>query len=404
MGTMPVGAGRLLAGGALITTALGSLFAWSLFVAPLAATFDSSPAALAAVFSVAVMVFAAIVLAGGTAVDRRRPRTVALAAAVAAAGGLLLASRAPSLLWVAVGYGGLFGIGNGLGYATAVAVAGKGFGERRGLALGIVVGAYAAGPLVASPAITAMLAAVGWRGTFTALAAAIGVALVAGALLLGDGLPGAADRATDRAGRDAPERALLLRPAGLALWAAFLLGTLPAMLVVAHAASIAAAAGLAPATVGAAVALLGAGNLAGRAGGGWVSDRVGRLPGLRTATVTLAASCLGLAVASATLPVLVLMVVVGIGYGTQSSLVPALTADLFGAEHFGANYGRVFTGWGVAGLLGPQLGAALGDPDGGWAMALALGAASAAGAFGLHVLLGRLVRTTAHGGAGARRR
>ncbi len=394
MGTAPPGAARLLVGGGIINLSLGSLFSWSLFVDPLAEQFGSSPAALAGVFSVSVMIFAAIVLAGGPVVDRHRPRTVATAAAVAAAAGLLLGSRAPSLGWVVAGYGALFGVGNGLGYATAVAVAGKGFGDRRGLALGVVVGAYAAGPLVASPAITALLAAVGWRGTFVALGVVIGLALLVGAALLGDGLP---DDGGPSPAPPGSARTLLLRPGGIALWAAFLLGTLPAMLVVAHAATIADAGGLRPAAVSAAVALLGAGNLAGRAGGGWLSDRFGRLPGLRAATLTLAAACAALAAVSATVPVLVLMVVVGVGYGTQSSLVPALTADLFGVERFGANYGRIFTGWGVAGLLGPQLGAALGSPARGFGLPLVIGAASATGAFGLHLLLGRLAARDAHG-------
>lgn len=392
---MPPGAVRLLVGGAVINTSLGSLFSWSLFVEPLADEFGSSPTALAGVFSVSVVIFAAIVLAGGRMVDRRRPRAVVVAAAGAAAAGLLLASGAPSLPWVVAGYGVLFGVGNGLGYATAVAVAGKGFGERRGLALGVVVGAYAAGPLVASPVITALLAAGGWRSTFVVLAAGIGVALLVGAVLLGDGVRDTGTPARARPG--SPERPLLLRPGGVALWAAFLLGTLPALLVVAHAATIAAAGGLGPAAVSASVALLGAGNLTGRAGGGWLSDRIGRLPGLRAATLTLAAACLALTAVSATAPVLVLMVLVGVGYGTQSSLVPALTADLFGVEHFGANYGRIFTGWGVAGLLGPQVGAALGGTGRGFAVPLTIGATSAACAFGLHLLLGRLAARREHG-------
>jgi MFS family permease len=382
---MPPGAVRLLVGGAVINISLGSLFSWSLFVEPLAEEFGSSAAALAGVFSVSVMIFAAVVLAGGPMVDRRRPRSVVVVAAGAAVAGLLLASRAPSLPWILAGYGVLFGVGNGLGYASAVAVAGKGFGDRRGLALGVVVGAYAAGPLVASPTITALLAAGGWRSTFAVLGAVIGLALLLGAVLLGDGLH--RDGTPTRAPGDA--RPLLLPPGGVALWAAFLLGTLPALLVVAHAATIAASGGLRPAAVSAAVALLGAGNLTGRAGGGWLSDRIGRLPGLRIATLTLSGACLALAAVSATAPVLVLMVVVGVGYGTQSALVPALTADMFGVEHFGANYGRIFTGWGVAGLLGPQIGAALGDPGRGFAVPLVIGATSAACAFGLHVLLGR---------------
>jgi MFS family permease len=379
---------RLLVGGALVNLCLGSLFSWSLFVRPLAETFDSSAAAVSSVFSVAVVVFAAIVLAGGRVVDRWPAWWLVLAAAVIGAIGLVVSAQADALHWVVLGYGGLFGVANGLGYATAVGVAGKGFGTRRGLALGVVVGAYAAGPLLASPVITAVLARSDWRSTFLVLAAAVGVALAAGALLLGRGVDGGDDERPDRppGGRDRP---LLLRPQGFTLWLAFLLGTMPALLVVAHAASIADAGGLSAAAVSAAVAVLGAGNLTGRAGGGWLSDRIGRLPGLRTATAGLAAACVVLSVMAATVPMLVLMVLVGIGYGTQSSLLPALTADLFGTRHFAANYGRMFTGWGVAGLVGPQLGARL-SAGGDFRGALWVGAGSAVAAFVLHTVLGRM--------------
>lgn len=384
---------RLVAA-ALINLCLGSLFAWSLFVEPLGREFGSSPAALAGVFSVAVAMFAAVALAGGTLIDRKPPRRIVIAAACSAAGGLVVASRADALAWVIVGYGVLFGIGNGLGYASAVAIAGKGFGDRRGLALGIVVGAYAAGPLVASPVIAALLAAVGWRATFVVLAMGIGVLLAVGAALVGGGASATAatvDATGDVASQPGVRaRALLLRPRGLMLWLAFLFGTLPALLVIAHAATIAGSRGLRDAAVGAAVATLGAGNLAGRAGGGWLSDRIGRLPGLRAATSTLAAACLALATFGGTATVLVVMTVVGIAYGAQAALVPALTADLFGVEHFAANFGRVFTGWGVAGLLGPQAGAWLGGADRGFAAPLWLGAASAVAALVLHLVIGRL--------------
>jgi len=385
---------RLLVGGALVNVCLGSLFSWSLFVRPLADTFASSAAAVSSVFSVAVVVFATIVLAGGRVVDRWPARWLVLAAAVIGAVGLVVAARAPALYWVVIGYGGLFGVANGLGYATAVGVAGKGFGQRRGFALGVVVGAYAAGPLLASPVITAVLARSDWRVTFLVLAAGVGVALVAGALLLGRGVDGGAEGPDRPGGRR--DRPLLLRPLGFTLWLAFLLGTMPALLVVAHAASIADAGGLSAAAVSTAVAVLGAGNLTGRAGGGWLSDRIGRLPGLRTATAGLAVACLVLSVMAATVPVLVLMVLVGIGYGTQSSLVPALTADLFGTEHFGANYGRMFTGWGVAGLVGPQLGAQL-SAGGDFRGALWVGAGSAVAAFVLHTVLGRMAADDGRG-------
>lgn len=384
---------RLLIGGALINLSLGSLFAWSLFVTPLADEFGNSAAAVSSVFSVTVVIFAAIVLAGGSVVDRYAPRRLVVTSAVVAVCGLSLSAGAGSLPWVIAGYGVLFGIANGLGYATSVAIAGRGFAARRGFALGVVVGAYAAGPLVASPLITWLLSSAGWRMTFGALAVGVGTALLVGALLLGVGVPVDVGDPADTPS-DGDDRPILRRPRGAMLWLAFMLGTLPAMLVVAHAAGIAASTGLGAAAVSAAVAVLGAGNLLGRAGGGWLSDRVGRLPGLRAATLGLAVALVVLSAVATTAPVLLLMLVVGLGYGTQSSLVPALTADLFGTADFGANYGRIFTGWGVAGVAGPQLGAQLGTAGDDFDVALWVGAASATAAFVCHVAIGRRAAVT----------
>lgn len=378
---------RPLVGAALVNLCLGSLFAWSLLVAPLKATFGGSEAALSGVFSLAVATFAIVVLTGGSLVDRTPPGRIVAVAAASALVGMLVAAGARSLLWVAVGYGVLFGIGNGLGYATAVAVPGRAFRERRGLAMGVVVGAYAAGPLVASPVISALLTVVGWRGTFVALGVGIGGLLVGAATLLGRGSFAPTDDDAHAAQHGRHLR-LLGRPGGL-IGAAFLLGTLPALMVVAHAAAMAGARGLDVGATTAAVALIGAGNLAGRTGGGWLSDRVGRVPGLVVAAALLALACVLLPAVAGVVPILLALLAVGIGYGAQASLVPSLTADVYGARHFAANFGKVFMGWGVAGLLGPQLGARLAGTDGGFGVPLRVGAASAALALLLYALIAR---------------
>jgi hypothetical protein len=43
----------------------------------------------------------------------------------------------------------------------------------------------------------------------------------------------------------------------------------------------------------------------------------------------------------------------GLAYGAVSALVPAATLDRVGTRAFPSAYGRVFTGWGLAGLLAP---------------------------------------------------
>ena len=44
---------------------------------------------------------------------------------------------------------------------------------------------------------------------------------------------------------------------------------------------------------------------------------------------------------------------VGFAYGGYLALMPSLTADYFGTKSLGANYGYLFTAWGIAGVGGP---------------------------------------------------
>jgi OFA family oxalate/formate antiporter-like MFS transporter len=44
--------------------------------------------------------------------------------------------------------------------------------------------------------------------------------------------------------------------------------------------------------------------------------------------------------------------IVGFNFGGNFALFPSATADLFGAKNLGANYGWVFTSYGIAGVVG----------------------------------------------------
>ena len=56
--------------------------------------------------------------------------------------------------------------------------------------------------------------------------------------------------------------------------------------------------------------------------------------------------------------------VAGIAYGAVFSLFPTTTAEFFGMKNLGVNYGMIFTGWGIAGVVGPILGGMVADKTG----------------------------------------
>jgi OFA family oxalate/formate antiporter-like MFS transporter len=64
----------------------------------------------------------------------------------------------------------------------------------------------------------------------------------------------------------------------------------------------------------------------------------------------------------------------GLCYGTVFTLFPATTADYYGVKNLGVNYGLVFTGFGVAGVIGPMLGGKIRDSFGNYHNAFTISA------------------------------
>lgn len=372
---------RLVAAGVVADLAVGTLFAWSLVAPRVVADVGAPPGSGPAVFALALGVFTVVLLGVGRLLARVGPRRLLLAAALAAGAGLGLtaAGEAPGTPWLGIGL--LFGAANGAAYGVALALAARVPAARRGTASGLVVGAYAAGPVLLGLVSPHVLPTVGWRTCLAVLAV-----LVAGLVGLAAALaPGGAG---ERQRHDRVEEPVDWTTVG-ALCVLFAGGAAPGLVVFAAAAPFAAARGLEPGAVGAAVSLLAAGNLAGRLGAGWWSDRVGRLRALAAALAATAVAIAGLAGASAPGVVLTGLLVVGLAYGALSALVPAATADRVGVRAFPAVYGRVFAAWGCAGLLAPLLGGRLTDVGGPQAGLLWLAVPLALAAAALSVLARR---------------
>ncbi|HYZ00907.1 MAG TPA: MFS transporter [Candidatus Binatia bacterium] len=372
---------RVVAGATLLDLAVSPLFAWSVFADDLAGRLHVAETALASVFSIGLGSFAAGVLLAGPIADRVAPRWLALVTAALAGAGLLGSGLAPSVAALVAAFGLGLGASTGLGYATAVRAAGT-VDRRRGLALAIAVSAYAGGTIAVAPAAAALLGAIGPSATLAVLAAATAAVLLAAAALL----PG---RLQHRRPTHSDER-LHLGRAELGLGAAFALGSAPGLAAFAHAGDVLGR----PGGAAVAVLLLSVGNFAGRLIAGPASDRVGRPVALHTNAALLVGTSAALLLPAPDGVRLVLLLVLGLQYGALSVLVPAALGDSVPAARFGASYGVVFSGWGIAGLAAPVAAAALSVSAGWRATFLAFGAAGVAA----WVAIGRLP-----GGSSARK-
>ena len=68
---------------------------------------------------------------------------------------------------------------------------------------------------------------------------------------------------------------------------------------------------------------------------------------------------------------------IGVCYGAIIALYPAVTVTYFGVQRMAKIYGRIFTAWGLAGLMGPWIAGWLYDQSSPYKVAAILAAGAA---------------------------
>ena len=369
--------------------ALGSLYAWSVFVPPLEREFGWSRAQTSWVYTIAIVCFALSFVAAGRIQDRKGPRICAFLGGVLVSAGFVLAGFTTSLAMLYVFYGVVVGIGNGFGYSTPMPVGSKWFPDRRGLVVGLMVGGYGGGSAIFGTLASGWLVPnVGWRATFQILGAIFFVMTMIGTALLKNPPPGYAPprlRSPDtgasfgaassnttsapsaRVTRDFTTSEMLRTPTFYALWAAYCLGTTAGQMTISQLVPFARSAGLGATVATVSLVVSALGNAGGRILSGWMSDTLGRLQTLRAMVLLSAFAMPALFLwREQVVAFYVLVAAVYWCYGTQLSVFASTTADFYGTKHLGLNYGVLFTAWGAAGILGPAIAARVFDRFGGY--------------------------------------
>jgi OFA family oxalate/formate antiporter-like MFS transporter len=360
-------------GGLSMNLALGSLYAWSVFVAPLEKDFGWKRADTSMIFTIAVFVFAISFVLAGRLQDKKGPFWISVIGGVLVSIGFFLSSWTTTLGWVFFWFGAIGGIGNGFGYATPIPVMAKWFPDKRGLAVGLAVAGYGGGSAIFGPlAGNWLIPTYGWRATFQALGIIFFIMTMVGAYLLknppvGYRPPGWTPAPAARAAATTYEfgpAETLRTPAFYLMWIAYCLGTAAGLMVISQLVPFAPSVGLA--AWGTTAIFVGAvGNAAGRILSGWMSDALGRLNVLRLmiAISAVAMPLLSLSGGLPTLPIyfFIMVFIVYWCYGTQLSVNASTTSDFWGTKNAGINYGMLFTAWGVAGLIGPRIAGTLFD-------------------------------------------
>ena len=347
---------------------LGIIYAWSIFRAPLAQLHGWSNAQTIAPYRYSLLAFAAGMILAGFWQDRKGPRIVASAGGFLLGTGCLLAAFfGDTVSGLVFAYGIVAGVGVGFAYVTPIAMCIKWFPDKRGMIVGLAVMGFGVGPLLFGPLLETLLGNDPSRlgetipRTFLILAAIFYTGVIGAAQLYrvppagwkpAGWTPGAA-----RFGAmEMPPGQMVRTWQFYALWIVYFLGTSVGLTAIGEATPLLKemAKTNTMMTAGAALGIMSVFNGLGRLGWGSVSDRLGRKSAMLGMCAVSTLACVGfLRAPDSFLHLLTGLCMAAFAYGGYLALMPSLTADYFGPKNVGANYGLVFSAWGICGFLVP---------------------------------------------------
>ena len=276
-----------IVGGLLMNLALGTLYAWSVFVAPLEKEYGWTRLQTSRVFTIAVVAFALAFILAGRLQDRLGPFRVSLTGSLLVSFGYWMCSEIHSLNWLYLWFGAVVGFGTGFGYATPIPVMAKWFPDHRGLAVGLAVAGFGLGSAIFGPLCSKWLVpSYGIEETFRILSGIFLVMTVLGSLLLQNPpagyrpkgwTPPAPDDEVAATRYEFSPAEILRTHSFYVMWLAYALGTSAGLMVISQLMPFTKEKGISTDHASTAILVGAIGSASGRALSGWMSDRLGRL-------------------------------------------------------------------------------------------------------------------------------
>lgn len=358
----------------IINVMIGTGYAWSMFVGPLnehfvAMGFDTAMATLTWAFTLANSIGPIPMIIGGYINDNIGPKWSVFVGGIFFGGGVFVAGCATNPVMVVVGYGILMGLGMGLVYGCTIGNSIKFFPDKAGLVGGLTTATYGLGSVILPLIIKNIVNPDTVLNTFKVLGIIYLVVICVGAFFITrcpvGFIPEGYQPPAPKAGVKAPEsknwKQMLADPIFYVMVIMMTAGATFGLMMISKCKPVIVGVileGDATATIATlSVTILALFNALGRVACGTISDKLGRI---NTLTIMLVVGVVGLFIISraGAGDVTMFMVgicLVGLAFGSFMGVMPGFCAEQFGPKNNGVNYGIMFIGFSIAGIVGPKL-------------------------------------------------
>ena len=340
------------------TFCFGGLYAWSAFSGEMAEFMGWDYSKVSFAYSLQLIVLVLMGIVGGSLLQKLGPRKLITLSGIMWGLGWLLTGFSTNLVMLYIVFGVLTGTASSFGYNPCVVTAVRWYPDKKGFASGMTVGVCGIASFFVAPFANMLLTRFDVMTAFKIVGAIFLIMSLATTWYLAN-----PDEDWKPEGFEAPAtennvgrtwKEMLKDPVSYVLWATLLFASVGGLMMIGHASKIGQeVAGMTSAQAAMLVGIMAVANFAGRLVLGMLSDKIGRYNIIIITMLVGAVDMLLMAKTGNYMAFIVAIVIVSLCFSGTLAIYSALTSDVFGPKYNGINFSIIFTGYGVAGVVGP---------------------------------------------------
>ncbi|MGL5351449.1 MAG: L-lactate MFS transporter [Cetobacterium sp.] len=352
---------RYIISGLVMFLCMGTIYSWGVFQTPLRQTLETlygekiSPTLISMPYTTFLFCYAFSMPVAGLFIKKINPKILAIAGSLLISLAWILAGYATSIEFIILTYGILGGIGVGIVYGIPMAIVSEWFPDKKGFAIGLTLLGFGLSPFVTAPLAGELIIKFGVFSTFKILGVAFGIILTLLSLTLR--FPNKnetiiTETRSEEFSLDIAPKEMIKTTKFYALWICYAIGAFSGLLAIGVASSYAQQViGISPLKAAFFTSFFAIFNGAGRPLFGAITDKLGSKKAILISYSSIIfAAGLSLISKDSLVAFIIAFSILWLNLGGWLSIAPASTANIFGKPHYTANYGILFTAYGVGAL------------------------------------------------------
>lgn len=362
----PTNRWAVLIGSVFVLLCTGSIYAFSVFAGPLAATNHWTVPQVMIAFTINAAIGPVPTIVGGILTDHGRAKLSIALGGILFAVGFLLTGTATSLWQLYFYYGILAGFGQGFAYSGCLSNTMRFFPDRKGLAAGLITGGMGAATVIAAPIANWLISAYSVKTAFVTMRIVYLIVVLIALFFIKVAPKAASSSQGANESKEVNWIGMLKSRNFYLILLLFGIGAFSGLMIASNASLI--GQNMFKLTAGIAatyVSIYSLCNFLGRIIWGTVSDRLGRTNTLMIIYIVIALSMFVLVTVHSVTGFVIGIIGLGICFGGTMGVFPSLVMENFGPKNQGVNFGIVFLGYSISAYFAPKLAADIAGSHGG---------------------------------------